>query len=286
MPSSRHETLVEMFRHRPALAAELLAGALGMELPRYEQARVDSGDFTDVAPTEYRADAAVVLTAGKVPVLAVVVEVQLGRDRDKRWTWPVYLATLRARLRCPTVLLVVCVEAATADWYAVPIELGHPGWLLTPLVLRPDRVPVVVGAAQARRAPEIAVLSALAHGGRPDGRAVLDALPEAFAMLDEQHALLYADVVFAALPVAAQRHLEALMAGATFEYQSDFARRYYGQGRADGGAEAVLAVLDARGFHVPEPVRARISECSDVEQLDTWVRRAATAGSVEDIFQP
>jgi len=63
MPSSLHETLVEMFRHRPSLAVELLVGALGMDLPAHERARVEAGEFTDVAPTEYRADAVVVLTA-------------------------------------------------------------------------------------------------------------------------------------------------------------------------------------------------------------------------------
>jgi hypothetical protein len=30
-------------------------------------------------------------------VLGVVVEVQLSRDPDKRWSWPVYLTTLGAR---------------------------------------------------------------------------------------------------------------------------------------------------------------------------------------------
>jgi len=33
VPSNLHEMLVEMFRHRPSLAAEVLAGVLGMELP-------------------------------------------------------------------------------------------------------------------------------------------------------------------------------------------------------------------------------------------------------------
>jgi len=288
MPSSLHETLVEMFRHRPSLAAELLVGALGIDLPAYERARVDPGEFTDVVPTEYRADAVVVLSAAETAVLAVVVEVQLGRDGGKRWSWPVYLATLRARLRCPAVLLVVCVDAATAAWCAAPIELGHPGWVLTPLVLGPDRVPVVTGAADAGRVPELAVLSAMAHGGRPDRSGVLDALLSALAAVDEQHATLYSDVVLAALPVAARCYLEALMLSPTFEYQSEFVRRYVFQGRAEGEAKgeakAVLAVLDARGIDVPDDVRTRITGCSDLDQLDAWVRRAATADSVKDLF--
>ncbi|MDN5859990.1 MAG: hypothetical protein L0H84_15350, partial [Pseudonocardia sp.] len=73
-----------------------------------------------------------------------------------------------------------------------------------------------------------------------------------------------------------------------YEYQSEFARRYFAQGRtegkAEGKAEGVLAVLDARGITVPAQVRARITECTDVDLLDTWVRRAATANQAEDLF--
>ncbi|MDT5029502.1 MAG: hypothetical protein QOE61_5928 [Micromonosporaceae bacterium] len=140
MPSTLHEALIEMFRHRPSLAAELLADALGFDLPAYQQAWVEPGGFTDLTPTEYRADAVVLLTVADAPVLAVVVEAQLGRDQNKRWSWPVYLATLRARLRCPAVLLVVCVEASTATWCATPIDLGHPGLVLSPsTMIRPTR---------------------------------------------------------------------------------------------------------------------------------------------------
>ncbi len=288
MPSTLHEALVEMFRHRPSLAAELLTDALGVDLPAYQCARLDAGEFTVLVPTEYRADAVVVLTEADKPVLAVVVEAQLGRDQDKQWTWPVYLITLRARLRCPTVLLVVCVEATTATWCATPIELGHPGWVLSPLVLGPDRVPLVTDADQASRAPELAALSAMAHGSHPDRDKILNALLGALASVDQEHATLYSDVVLAALPAAAQRYLEGLMTARTYEYQSDFVRRYVFQGRAEGRAEgeatALLAILDARGIDVPDDARARITGCSDLVQLDTWIRRAATADSIDDLF--
>lgn len=87
VPSSLHEMLVEMFRTRPALAPELLHGLLGVPVPEFDAIRLDPSDCTDLVPTEYRADAVVVLAGADGPVLAVVVEVQLGRDRDKRWSW-------------------------------------------------------------------------------------------------------------------------------------------------------------------------------------------------------
>jgi hypothetical protein len=292
MPSSLHEALLEMFRLRPSLAAELLTDTLGVDMPDYQQARLDSGDLNDITPTEYRADAVVVLTGADGPVLAVVIEAQLGRDKKKRWSWPVYIATLRARLKCPTVLLVICVRAATAAWCAAPIELGHPGLVLCPLVLGPDRVPLVTDAGQACQAPEVAVLSAMAHRSHPDRNKVLQALVGALASLDAERATLYNDIVLVALPAAARRYLEGLMRSRTYEYQSDFVRKYVFQGRAEGRVEgrvegearAVFTLLEARGIAVPDDARARILECTDLDQLDTWVRRAATADSLDDLF--
>lgn len=174
---------------------------------------------------------------------------------------------------------------AVATWCAAPIELGHPGFTLRPLVLGPDRVPVVTDPDRARRLPELAVLSAMAHGDHTDMEQILAALLAGLAALDDaDHADLYADVVFAALPEAARQHLEALMSTGTYQYQSEYARRYFGRGKAEGKAEDVLAFLAARGLDVPDDARARIIECADVEQLDLWVRRAATATSVNDLF--
>lgn len=289
MPSHLHEALVELFRHRPELAAELLADAFGVAVPSHQGARLEAGDLTDLAPTEYRADVVVVLTDHDAPVVAVVVEVQLRRDLAKRRSWPVYLATLYARLRCAAMLLVVCPDPATAIWCAAPIELGHPGWTLCPLVLGPDRVPVVTDAVQAARSPELAVLSAVAHGRYREHEKVLDALMAALEAVDHDHANLYADVVLAALPEAARQYLEDLMTTGTYEYQSDFARRYFGQGktegRTEGKAEAVLAVLAARSVEVSAQAHRRIAECSDLDQLESWLRRASTAESISDLFE-
>lgn len=293
VPSHLHEALVELFRNRPSLAAELLSGPLCMEVPAYQHARLDSGDLTDLNPTEYRADAVVVLTRSETPLLAVVVEAQLCRDGGKRWSWPVYLATLRARLRCPVVLLVVCADRPTASWCATPIELGHPGLTLSPLVLSPDRVPVVTDAEQAVRLPELAVLSAMAHGGsHPDRDKIFHTMLTALQTVDAAHTALYHDIVLAALPQAARHHLEAMMTTGTYEYQSEFVRKYIYQGRAQGRAEgeakgeakALLAVLAARHIDVGDDTRARITACTDLDQLEAWIHRAVTANSVDDLF--
>lgn len=160
--------LVELFVARPALAPEMLTDVLGMDLPRFDGTAITSADATEVTPTEYRADAVITLTEGDRPVLAVIVEAQLRPDPAKRWSWPVYVTTLRARLRCPVVLLLVCVDNHCARWGAEPIGLGNPRSSLRPLVLGPGQVPLVTGIDQAARTPELTVLSAMAHGARPE----------------------------------------------------------------------------------------------------------------------
>lgn len=156
-------------------------------------------------------------------------------------------------------------------------------------MLGPDQVPVVTDIEQASRTPELAVLSAIAHGRHPERDEVLRAMLAALESVDQEHATLYHDLVLAALPEAARHHLEALMTTGIREYQSEFVRKFVHQGRAEGRAEgeaqAVLAVLDARGVEVPEDVRAQVRGCTDLDQLETWIRRAATADSVDALFQ-
>ncbi|HVW39900.1 MAG TPA: hypothetical protein VHC18_00985 [Amycolatopsis sp.] len=284
MPSHLHEALVELFRRRPVLAAELLAAQVRAPLPSFEDARLDSCDLTELTPTEHRADAVVVLTRGGQAVLAVVVEVQLRRDGAKRWSWPVYLATLRARLRTPVTLLVLCPDTRVAAWCAQPVDLGHPGWTLRPLVIDPGGVPAVTDPEEAGHSPELAVLSAMAHGEGPQRDGVLNALLVGLQTVDDERVTRYYDLVLAVLPEAARRHLEELMTTRTYEYQSDFARKYFGQGRVEGEATALLDVLAARDITITDNARTRILDCSDPELLRTWIRRAVTATTVDELF--
>jgi hypothetical protein len=218
--------------------------------------------------------------------------VQLRVDTRKRQTWPAYVATLHARLGCPVMLLVVCPDQAVASWCATPIVITDPGLALRPVVLGPRQVPVVTDVAVARRLPELAVLSALAHGGRTDPSAVLEALLAALDVIDHDHADLYTDLVFTVLPATARVWLEELMTTAPHRYQSEFARRYFSQGeaegeakgKAEGEARALLAILDARHIQVPDDIRADITACTDTAQLEAWIRRAATADKLQDVL--
>ncbi|WP_228835022.1 hypothetical protein [Nocardia abscessus] len=102
----------------------------------------------------------------------------------------------------------------------------------------------------------------------------------------------YIDLVLAALPKAAPRHfLEMLMTTDTSPYYSQYFKQLYADGRTEGKAEgkaegeakALLTVLATRG-HVPEAVAAEINSCTDDARLTTWITRAVTADTLEEVF--
>src|SRR3954463_802398 len=130
MPSMTHEILVDLFKNRPSLAAEILAEVLGVSLPAYTEARLASSDLTEIQPAEYRADVVVILLDRDIPVRVIVVEVQLAADLRKRLSWPAYVTVSRAIHGCPTGLLIVAPEPAVAGWCGGPIEIGGPGFVL------------------------------------------------------------------------------------------------------------------------------------------------------------
>jgi hypothetical protein len=120
-----------------------------------------------------------------------------GINADKRFSWPAYLANLRAKLRCPVELLVVTPSDRVARWAAEPIPIGQ-GYI-RPVVLGPRGMPVVTDHDAARESPELAVLSATAHGHGPVDQAVAVALAAlaAVAEFPDERALLYSDIIMA-----------------------------------------------------------------------------------------
>jgi len=69
-----------------------------------------------------------------------------------------------------------------------------------------------------------------------------------------------------------------------YEYQSDFAKKYVAEGRAEEAARALLTVLRVRGIAVPDAVRERILAQKDPERLERWLEKAAVAASVTAVI--
>jgi hypothetical protein len=294
MPSLTHEAILQLFRNRPALAPELLRDALHVHLPAYTEARVESADFSQVAPTEYHADL-VVLLIDDVPVLGIVVEVQLAPKPRKKFTWPLYHVALRAKLECDCCVLVVAPTMEVARWAAEPIGVGF-GSTIVPLVVGPRGIPVVTDAERALAAPELGVLSAMAHGQGDVETAVKVALAAIAGLrsIPDESVVLYSDLIESALSAAARKAFFMIPEG--YEFQSKTVRESFLKGRAEGIAEgisrgivetqavAVLDVLDARGLTITPEQRERILGCADRDVLKRWVRRAAVVTSTDELF--
>jgi hypothetical protein len=241
--------------------------------------------MSDLVTAEYRADL-VLLLVDKKPVFAIVVEVQLGIDRDKSYRWLSYVATVRDRWRCPVTLLVVTPDENVAEWARQPIEFSGPGSVFVPLVLGPADIPVIRRGQPTT--PEAAVLSALAHARDPGNLEAITVAVEQLASLDEATRLFYYDLVVSRLDEATRIALEALMQTPGYEYQSEFARRYKAEGKAEGEAKAaramLLELLIDREFVLTDEQRQRLESSTDADQLRSWFRRALRAASTTDVF--
>ena len=77
-----------------------------------------------------------------------------------------------------------------------------------------------------------------------------------------------------------------------YEYQSDFAKKYFAQGRDQGrdegrreeAARNLLTVLRVRGIQVNDATRERILVQKDPKQLERWMERAILATTIADVL--
>jgi hypothetical protein len=292
MPSQVHAVLVDLFRAAPSLALDLLR-ATGADVTATRLRLLDS--TFPVTSSDYHVDLTVVCDDARgAPTLVVLVEVQLATDPDKPASWPLYQAAARARFRCDACVLVVAIEEKVAEWAAAPVALGPGGSVFRAIVLGPAEVPHHVTAAT----PELVLLSAIAHGAREPE--TVCAAVESIAGLERKRGAAYLDLLRYHLGTAFDRALEAKMTTSGNPYLSDYARKYYDDGKAKGEAEgkaegkvegaanhareALLTVIRARDIALGEPERARIEACADIAVLDAWLARAARATNATEIF--
>lgn len=303
--SPRHELLVELFRNRPILAAELAQRVGGLPLPTDPEARLLPSEANQAQPVEFRADCVIDLD-GQPPqqALRMVVEVQLRADARKRYSWPVYVAAARAAGRRPTTLLVVTTCRSTARWAGQVIPLGHPGFTLTPVVIGPDEVPVLTEPD----APELAVLSAVAHGQGPSGRAIAEAAVNAIraqSRLDKDQTRLYLDGILSSLSPEDLAVLEDIMRrnrqpmsewGRRIKAQEEAAlaaarSRGLAEGREEGLEEGLHAealnmtreLLTRRFGALPSQAQARLQAASR-KTLHAWALRCLDAEDLDEVF--
>ena len=269
---------MKLLREAPGLVVELVrgSGAGEVEIPDGLDAAVVGSEVIKSRPDSLRADLVLrVGDASEAARLALIVEVQLAKKSDKRLTWPVYVAARR------------------------PIALGHPGFVLQPIVLGPEGIPLIDDVEQARGDVRLAVLSAMAHGRGARGYDVGLAALRALARVDDSGRGDYYTYVLDALADAVVMRLEDEMAQGQHRELTSLERHFISKGEAKGRAEGraegeakgraeamrqnILRVLAVRGVDVPRAVRERILGCDEVELLDAWLERAVTAERADDV---
>lgn len=169
------------------------------------------------------------------------------------------------------------------------------------LIFTPEDLPLVVDAEQACHDGALAVLSVLCHRRDRDIDIAFPALVEMLQTLSLGKANTYHDIIAMGLPAVARERWEAFMRTNTSpEFRSQLLGEAAAQGKAEGKAEGlaegkaqglaegkaqdVLTVLKIRGVRVPTAARNRIRACTDLDQLETWLRRAATATALDEVL--
>ena len=292
-PSMLHQGIVQLFANSPSLVVTLLR-RLGVELPTFTTIADASGDLGELQPVERRADGVVKLLDGERVCFGAIVEIDLSFREAKLFSLPAYLANLRARYRCPVCVVVVTPSRRVAARYRKPIELG-PGARMQVLVIGPESIPQIRDAVEAKQNPELAVLSAMAHGRGPADVAleIAKAATDACGGLEEVHRLLYSDLIVKQLGASARREFEELMALGNYEYQTDFVKKIVAdkekardEGREEGREEGMRAVLTALlrdKFAASNAALAPLADAS-VEQLEQWTGRVLRAQSLDEVF--
>ncbi|WP_433930021.1 hypothetical protein AB3662_39625 [Sorangium cellulosum] len=304
MPTLEHNALVEMFREHPELAPHFLATLLHVEVPPHAAVAVVESSLDQLIPVEFRADLVLELRDEiDALVLAIVIEVQRDADLDKKFSWPAYVAVVRARKRCGTVVLVVAPDPGVAAWAAEKIDLGLGRGNVEPLVLGPAVVPEIIDPADAEQETELAVLSAVAHGNGPSGLTVVQAALAALGRLDQAHAMVYFQLIWNGLREPMRQALEALVMERQIEGEATFPpfvqklidrgvregelkglREGKLEGMLEGKRDTLLRLLARAGIGLTEDESARIQACTDVATLDRWIDNVLGAKTATEVL--
>ncbi|MEM9459884.1 MAG: hypothetical protein AAGF11_37255 [Myxococcota bacterium] len=300
MPSMLHEVLVDLIRKNPEMLIPFLQDKLGAVEIRGTRFRPDERNSRQNWSQLPDLDADLVLQlhnrSGRL-VCALIPEVQLSRKREKERAWPAYQAGTHRRLDCPTFVVVIAVDPAVARWAAGPFFTGQTHF--RPIVIGPKHLPIIVDPGHARDNVELAVLSGLAHCNEPEAEQIGEALWHALdqgseGQSDRRHDL-YWDLFLAAINEATRRHLMIRLG--SYQPQSEWGKQLYAEGESKGFLEgerkgerkgqaaALTMLLQARGLSSEPAVRERINRCRNLKTLRQWLRRAATATHLDEVFE-
>ncbi|MFG2278843.1 hypothetical protein ACGFNQ_09175 [Streptomyces asoensis] len=286
MVNSSHEAMHRIFQEYPGLFTGV-SKVLGLPFVPPKRVTVLPTDLTEIQPVERRVDT-LLRFEGDEPML-LAVEAQSAKDTNKTASWAYYVSFLYAKYKTPPILLVVCQDRITAEWAAQPVPIGPQWWAsltVRPLVAGPHNMPLITDPDEARADLALAALSAITHAKDPAVGGILKALSTALQNVPE--AVADPIIEFTAQGLGVNRPAgelwRNLVAVDLSFYKSYISEEIRDEGRAQGRAEDIVLVLEARGLDVSDEIRERVTGCDDPDLLRDWLTRAVTVSSAEAIF--
>lgn len=278
MPSDLHEILLDLVEHAPQVLSRLLPEHADL-LPASLRATAQKTQAKQ--QTHVNADLVLeVCRDGRArPGLGLVVEAQLRVDERKALTWPHYVTSLHLQLALPAYLVVITLDPKVAAWAKGPFEVGS--MTLRPWVIGPQDIPAITDEGGAQEAPELAMMSALAHRDRLASAQIVTAIRKALDALDHPYRDRYWDVLLNSVDHSFRRTLQMRLDN--YVPRSDWGRAHYAKGKTEGKAELLVKQMTLK-FGSPTPTVVERIEAATIEQLDRWALRILTAGTVDQML--
>ncbi|MFI7640208.1 hypothetical protein [Nonomuraea sp. NPDC049400] len=305
MPSSRHDALLRLVRDHLDLPIRLLWEVGGIELPTDGPLWAGPGDLRDRISREMHADTVVFGGPPQDRWFSAIVEVETEMSEQKLRQTVEAAEMLRLETRKPVYVIFITPDPCAARFTSqVEIRSGCLTITMQPVIVGPDRIPVLTDPQKMAADLLTAALSVMAHGHLPK-------VAEAFVKLledlpDDDAASLFGYTIDMA-PPQARRLLEETVTIYIPEH-SPWAQSLYrkgeeagreegwekgwkegqkegdARGRAMEKAASVLTVVRFRGIDIPPDRHTQITACTDLALLEVWLRRALEATHIDDLF--
>jgi hypothetical protein len=302
MPSPAHESAVAELREHPDLLLKLVRKLLNAKLDPHLKPIDATQRFAN--PEEVRPDLVFVGRRRRW----VAVEVQNTIDRTKRRRWLLAASMLFNDHGTMGEVVVITASRRVARWAekvaSARCALGT-ALTLRPVVLLLDSA--AVDALLDPQQPELAFFAVWAirrrhgEGAKQTVERALELTTALPAPLREKQGCAIVNVLNREMAAFAREVmmetskqtgtkwgralLAELKAMGIAEGEAKGEAKGKAEGEAKGKREALLTVLSARELPVSSAQQRRIQKCTDLELLDTWIRRAATATSVEEAME-
>ena len=297
MPNAPHQIIVTLLSEQPELLQLLSEKLLHRTLPAGLVA-VDSALRTG-QPEEVRPD---LVLEGPGGWALVEVQNQLDPEKVRRWLLAVIIEYSQRKTMGD--LVIVTASAAVARW-ARQVAAGLDGPLGTALSLKPVVLELTLNDVEPlldEAHPELAFFAAWAMKER-HGKKAQAIVRRALELSQKLPAPLQQPVQRAIYNVLGEKMLAMLQEAAMDPdkipegpamklLRLEMEKKIEAGGRAadlakgmvEGRAESVLTVLTARGLVPTEEQKARLLGWgwTDLERLERALRRAVTAGTVEE----